>query len=77
MTTASFQSWAGSITDIGAIYPMVGSEVWLLIIGLVFWIGWHVIQTRAEIRAYRADVERYGKSQTLRELLDKESRAGQ
>ncbi|HXV08731.1 MAG TPA: hypothetical protein VD791_11920 [Burkholderiales bacterium] len=77
MTTASFESWAGSIADIGPIYPMVGSEVWLLIIGLVFWIGWHVIQTRAESRAYRADIERYGKSQTLRELLDKESRAGQ
>ncbi len=77
MTTASFQNWAGSILDIGPIYPMVGSEVWLLIIGLVCWIGWHVIQTRGETRAYRADIERYGKSQTLRELLDKEGRAGQ
>jgi hypothetical protein len=77
MSTANFETWAGKITDIGAIYPMVGSEVWLLIIGLIVWIGWHVIQTRAETREYRADLERFGKTKALRELLENESRANQ
>lgn len=77
MTTASFANWAGNITDIGAIYPMVGTEVWLLIIGLVFWIAWHIIQIRAESRSYRREIERFGKPETLRGLLDKESRSGQ
>ena len=39
MTTGSFQNWAGQIADIGPIYPMVGSEVVLLIIGIVVWVG--------------------------------------
>lgn len=26
----------------GQIYPMVGAEMWWLLAGIIFWIGWHV-----------------------------------
>ena len=26
----------------GEIYPMVGTEGWLLLIGIIFWLAWHV-----------------------------------
>ena len=32
----------------GAIYPGVGTEGILVIIDLVLWIGWHVLQNNAE-----------------------------
>ena len=32
----------------GAIYPGVGTEGILVIIALVLWIGWHVLQNNAE-----------------------------
>ena len=32
----------------GAIYPGVGSEGILVLIGFVIWIGWHVISARQE-----------------------------
>ena len=32
----------------GAIYPGVGSESILVIIGVVLWIGWHVISAKQE-----------------------------
>ena len=32
----------------GAIYPGVGSEGILVIIGFVLWIGWHVVSARQE-----------------------------
>jgi len=32
----------------GAVYPYVGSEGVLVIVGLVIWIGWHVLQNSAE-----------------------------
>ncbi len=32
----------------GAIYPGVGTEGVLVIIALIIWIGWHVLQDRAE-----------------------------
>ena len=32
----------------GAVYPGVGTEGVLVIIGLVLWIGWHVITSASE-----------------------------
>ena len=35
----------------GAVYPGVGTEGVLVIIALVIWIGWHVLQNSAETNA--------------------------
>ena len=32
----------------GAVYPGVGSEGLMVIIALVIWVGWHVLQNNAE-----------------------------
>ena len=38
-----------SATEVqGAIYPYVGSEGILVIVGLVIWIGWHVLTNNSE-----------------------------
>ncbi|MFQ5544363.1 MAG: hypothetical protein ACE5FE_00155 [Acidiferrobacterales bacterium] len=58
MTTANFESWAGNISEIGPIYPFVGSEVLLLIIGLATWIGWHIWQSIHETRTHEAEKRR-------------------
>ena len=34
--------------EIGALYPFVGTEVILVIVGVVLWLAWHVLQTRHE-----------------------------
>ena len=51
---ATVESWGGTITDIGPIYPMVGTEGLLVIIGVVAWIVWHVIQAKREIASTRS-----------------------
>ena len=48
MSTNGMTSWAVDLKDVGAIYPFQGTEVLLVILGLVFWIGWHIVQTRQE-----------------------------
>jgi|TARA_B100001079_G_scaffold245451_1_gene233401 CO dehydrogenase/acetyl-CoA synthase epsilon subunit len=32
----------------GAVYPGAGSEGLLVLLGVVFWIGWHVISSKQE-----------------------------
>ena len=32
----------------GAVYPAVGTETLLVIVGIVIWIGWHVISNMQE-----------------------------
>jgi len=41
------ESWANP-AEIGPIYPFVGTEVALTIIGVVLWIAFHVITGREE-----------------------------
>ena len=57
MTLEEVGSWSGTITDIGPLYPMVGTEGILVIIGLVFWIGWHIWQFRMENANYEDDLK--------------------
>jgi predicted negative regulator of RcsB-dependent stress response len=49
-------SWAVDLKDVGAIYPFQGTEVLLVIIGLAFWIGWHIVQTRQENAEIASDM---------------------
>ena len=52
--TGNFGDWNGNILDIGPIYPFVGWETLMVLLLIVFWIGWHVLQIRKEHRDYDA-----------------------
>ena len=69
---ATVESWGGNIADIGPIYPMVGAEGVLVIIGLVLWIVWHVIQATRENRDYEEQIRKYGGRDSLKRLIAEE-----
>jgi hypothetical protein len=48
MSTIGYDSWAVDLADVGPVYPFQGSEVIMVVIGVVFWLGWHVIQYQRE-----------------------------
>lgn len=73
MSTGNFENWAGNIVDIGPMYPFVGTEMIWFIAGLVFWIWWHIVQTKRENRAYEEEVKRFGGSESLRRIVEGES----
>ena len=69
---ATVTSWSGNIADIGPIYPMVGTEGILVIIGLVAWIVWHILQNKMENKAYEEQIKRFGDAESLKEIIDSE-----
>lgn len=71
MTTGNFTNWAGDILEIGPIYPFVGWEFAMFILGLVFWLGWHVVQMRIESKEFEEDMMRLGGQTGMRSALDK------
>ena len=71
-TMATVESWGGTITDIGPIYPMVGAEGVLVIIGVAFWIVWHVIQAKRENQDYEEQIRKYGGKDSLKRLIAEE-----
>ncbi len=58
LQTTVIETWVGAdMSQIGPIYPMVGSEVILFIIGLVFWLGFHFAQGGIEKRELQEEEE--------------------
>ena len=55
MSTTMVETWAVDLVTVGPIYPMVGSEVVLWIIGMALWILWHIWQGRFESTTYAED----------------------
>ena len=48
MSTNGMSSWAVDLKDVADIYPFQGSEVLMVIVGVAFWLIWHVVQMRQE-----------------------------
>ncbi len=57
MSTNGMESWAVDLKDVAAIYPFQGTEVILVIAGVIFWLWFHVAQAKVEAREL-ADSER-------------------
>jgi len=72
MSTGNFESWAGTISEIGPIYPFVGSEGMLAIAGVVFWLWWHIRQVKIEEKEFEEDMKRYADKETLLKMVSKE-----
>ena len=69
---ATIESWGGTITEIGPVYPMVGTEAVLVIIGVAAWIVWHVIQAKRENREYEEQIRKHGSAESLARLIAEE-----
>ena len=70
MTTNGMTSWAVDLKDIGAIYPFQGWEVLMVILGFIFWIGWHIIQTRQETAEFEADMKADRSGEATKAAID-------
>jgi hypothetical protein len=71
MSTNGMESWAVDLKDVGAIYPFQGAEVVMVIIGLVFWIGWHIVQIRQENAEIEADMAADRSGDETRKAIDR------
>jgi hypothetical protein len=62
MTVLAFSTGLDSFSnpsEIGPLYPFVGAEWLFVVVGVVLWIGWHVLQIRLENRDNARAVETY------------------
>ena len=73
MATGMVDNWM-NIDTFGAIYPFVGTEVMLTILGFAFWIGWHIIQIKRENAEFRRDIENINRQGGPGKVLEDESR---
>lgn len=70
MSTIGYSNWAVDLKDVGAIYPFQGTETIMVVLGVVFWIGWHVIQMRQEEAEIAAEMAAEKRDDAARKLID-------
>ena len=72
MSTTPIDTWAVDLADVTFIYPFVGWEVTMTVIGVVLWIAWHIWQVRFENQTYKEDIEKHATSENLRKATSGE-----
>ena len=70
MSTIGYESWAVDLKDVGAIYPFQGTEVIMVVLGVAFWIGWHVLQIRQEEAEIADEMKAEKRDDIARKLID-------
>jgi hypothetical protein len=73
MATGAVDNWL-NVDTFGAIYPFVGSEGFLAVIGIALWIVWHIWQINKENTEFRKDTENIKKQGGPGKVLEDEAR---
>ena len=69
MSTTPIETWAVDLADVTVIYPFVGSEVIMVVIAVVLWLGWHVWQVKHENAEYRDQLAKHGDDDSIKRAL--------
>ena len=71
MSTIGLESWAVDLKDVGAIYPFQGSEVFMVVIGVAFWLIWHIVQLRNEAAEVQHEMDADASGDKARAAIDR------
>ncbi|WP_371226863.1 hypothetical protein [Roseovarius sp. 2305UL8-3] len=75
MSTTVVETWAGAdLSQIGPIYPMVGTEMLLFVAGLAFWLLFHILQGRIEKKEMEADEAAARSPERLKRVFEEEAK---
>lgn len=73
MATGAVDNWL-NVDTFGAIYPFIGSEALLAILGFAFWLIWHFIQVKKENSEFQKDIDNIRQQGGPGKVLDDEAR---
>jgi len=68
--STGLETWTQNLNDLGPLYPFVGTEGILAIVGIGTWIVWHLIQMRSEGATMEAEKKRFSDKAKLEKAMD-------
>jgi hypothetical protein len=72
MSTGNFDNWDGNVMDIGPIYPFVGWEGLMVVLGIIFWVGWHIWQIKMENKRLDGEAQQLRQAGSLQRAVTDE-----
>ena len=72
MSTGNIETWAGEISEIGAAYPFVGTEVILSIVCAIFVLWFLIKQSSVESSNLAEELREYGNKEALAKIVAQE-----
>ena len=71
--STGIESWgAENLSKIDALYPFVGSEKLMTVIGVVIWIGWQIWQMKFENNSYEEQISQL-RGETLTKVISEDN----
>ena len=70
MSTGNIETWGGTISEIGPVYPFVGTEVILSIVCAIFVLWFLVKQSSMESAALAEELKAHGGKESLAKMVD-------
>ncbi|MEI4264208.1 hypothetical protein [Roseovarius sp. D0-M9] len=70
MSTIGYDSWAVDLAEVGPVYPFQGMEVAMVVIGVIFWVGWHIIQFQRE-KVHLEKARKLGDQEKIARVLER------
>ena len=77
MSTGNFPNWDGNVLDLGPLYPFVGSEILMVIVLIVLWVAWHLLQMKGENDELDHRVAHFRQHGELQKALERVSELSQ
>ena len=71
MSTIGYSSWAVDLANVGPVYPFQGGEVVMVLLGVAFWLLWHVCQLRTEQEEIEYEVNHENRDENIRRSLER------
>ena len=72
MSTGNIETWAGEISEIGAAYPFVGTEIILTIVCAIFVLWFLIKQASVESANLAEEMREYGNKESLAKIVAQE-----
>jgi hypothetical protein len=72
MSTGNFDNWDGNVMELGPIYPFAGWEGFMVVLGVIFWVGWHIWQVKIEKKRLDGEADLLRRSGNLQKAATDE-----
>ncbi len=68
--STGLETWTQNLNELGPLYPFVGTELILAIVGIAIWVLWHLIQIRSENATINEETSRFSDKTRLEKAME-------